>query len=141
MHLNEADAGFAAHLGARLPDDTLGAAAPHYLEEPRGRYAGRGGILARPRNTKEVATIIRACAEARVGVVPYGGGTGLVGGQIAESGPAPLILAFFMNAAIDQQVEKHLRSTGQWAGAVKWLGAAWGGAGGASARQASRKRE
>ena len=31
------------------------------------------------------------------------------------NGPAPIILAFFMNAAIDQQVEKHLRETGGWA--------------------------
>ena len=28
------------------------------------------------------------------------------------NGPAPIILAFFMNTAIDQQVEKHLRETG-----------------------------
>ncbi len=33
------------------------------------------------------------------------------------NGPAPLLLAFFMNAAIDQQVEKHLRETNQWAAA------------------------
>ncbi|CAB4858568.1 unannotated protein [freshwater metagenome] len=30
------------------------------------------------------------------------------------NGPAPIILAFYMNAAIDQQVEKHLREAGQW---------------------------
>ena len=30
------------------------------------------------------------------------------------NGPAPMILAFFMNTAIDQQVEKHLRETGEW---------------------------
>ena len=30
------------------------------------------------------------------------------------NGPAPMILAFFMNAAIDQQVEKHLRESGEW---------------------------
>jgi isobutyryl-CoA mutase len=30
------------------------------------------------------------------------------------NGPAPIILAFFMNAAVDQQVEKHLKETGQW---------------------------
>ena len=30
------------------------------------------------------------------------------------NGPAPIILAFFMNAAIDQQVETHLRETGGW---------------------------
>ena len=30
------------------------------------------------------------------------------------NGPAPMMLAFFMNTAIDQQVEKHLRESGQW---------------------------
>ncbi|NIM73423.1 MAG: methylmalonyl-CoA mutase, partial [Gammaproteobacteria bacterium] len=30
------------------------------------------------------------------------------------NGPAPMMLAFFMNTAIDQQVEKHLRATGEW---------------------------
>ena len=35
------------------------------------------------------------------------------------NGPAPIILAFFMNAAIDQQVEKHLRESGNWAEAEK----------------------
>ena len=30
------------------------------------------------------------------------------------NGPAPMILAFFMNTAVDQQIEKHLRETGAW---------------------------
>ncbi len=30
------------------------------------------------------------------------------------NGPAPIILAFFMNAAIDQQVEKYLKENDQW---------------------------
>jgi isobutyryl-CoA mutase len=30
------------------------------------------------------------------------------------NGPAPMILAFFMNTAIDQQVEKHLRESNRW---------------------------
>src|SRR5690606_32928875 len=30
------------------------------------------------------------------------------------NGPAPMILAMFMNAAIDQKVEKHLRESGKW---------------------------
>jgi methylmalonyl-CoA mutase len=30
------------------------------------------------------------------------------------NGPAPMILAMFMNTAVDQQVEKHLRETGGW---------------------------
>lgn len=30
------------------------------------------------------------------------------------NGPAPMLLAFFMNAAIDQQCEKYIESNGQW---------------------------
>jgi len=33
------------------------------------------------------------------------------------NGPAPMILAMFMNTAVDQQVEKWLRENGRWAGA------------------------
>ncbi len=33
--------------------------------------------------------------------------------SLTINGPAPTVLAFFLNAAIDQQVEKHLRETGQ----------------------------
>ena len=35
------------------------------------------------------------------------------------NGPAPMILAFFMNAAIDQQVEKYLRENDKWDSAEK----------------------
>jgi methylmalonyl-CoA mutase len=38
------------------------------------------------------------------------------------NGPAPMILAMFMNTAVDQQVEKHLRETGRWAEAEKKIG-------------------
>jgi methylmalonyl-CoA mutase len=30
------------------------------------------------------------------------------------NGPAPIILAMFLNTAIDQQVERHLRNNGDW---------------------------
>ena len=92
-HLNPADAAFADKLRSALPIDTLYDASAQYLEEPRGRYAGQAAILAKPRTTQDVSTLIRLAAEARVGVVPYGGGTGLVGGQIAEEGAVPLILS------------------------------------------------
>ena len=98
--LNAADPGFAAQLEALLPPGTISAPEPRHLEEPRGRWHGIGGVLARPRNTAEVATVVRACAEARVGIVPFGGGTGLVGGQVMEAGPAPLILSLERMAAV-----------------------------------------
>jgi methylmalonyl-CoA mutase len=37
------------------------------------------------------------------------------------NGPAPIVLAFFMNAAVDQQIEKHLRENGRLEDAVKIL--------------------
>jgi methylmalonyl-CoA mutase len=39
------------------------------------------------------------------------------------NGPAPMMLAFFMNTAIDQQVEKHLRESGGWEDAGKKINA------------------
>lgn len=91
--LNPADAAFAETLAARLPAGTLAPAEPRYLEEPRGKGATPAALLARPRSVEEVAVIVRACAKARVGIVPRGGGTGLVLGQVLPEGPAPLILS------------------------------------------------
>ncbi|MEM6303221.1 MAG: FAD-binding oxidoreductase [Pseudomonadota bacterium] len=93
MTLNSADETFAARLEALLSSGSLRPVEPRYLAEPRKKFHGRAGLLALPRDTQEVATIIRAAVEARVGVVPYGGGTGLVGGQVATDGPAPLLLS------------------------------------------------
>ncbi len=43
------------------------------------------------------------------------------------NGPAPMILAFFMNTAIDQQVEKHLKESGEWQAAQKKIDAHFSG--------------
>ncbi|APZ51781.1 FAD-binding oxidoreductase [Salipiger abyssi] len=93
MTLTPADDGFAERLASSLPDNTLRRAEPRYLEEPRGRWHGCSGWVALPRSTDEASTILRACNDARVGVLPFGGGTGLVGGQIAPEGPAPLLIS------------------------------------------------
>lgn len=91
--LNPCDKAFVTALAKLLPEGVLSDPEPRHLEEPRGRLRGQAGVLARPRSTHEVQLIIRACAEAGVGVVPYGGGTGLVGGQIVSAGPLPLLLS------------------------------------------------
>lgn len=91
--LNPADAAFLTRLESQLPPGTVKAPEPRYLEEPRGRWKGIAGAVALPRSTEEVALIVRACAAARVGIVPWGGGTGLVGGQILPEGPLPVILS------------------------------------------------
>ncbi len=90
--LNPCSPDFVAALAARLPD-TLTAPEPRWLEEPRGKWQGQAGAVARPRSTAEVAAIVQACAAARVGIVPWGGGTGLVSGQVMTAGPLPLVLS------------------------------------------------
>ena len=98
--LNPADPAFVDHLAALLPPDTLRAPEPRYLTEPRGRWHGLAGAVALPRSTAEVAQIVRACGQAAVGIVPWGGGTGLVGGQIMPDGPAPILLSLERMTAV-----------------------------------------
>ena len=98
--LNSADPAFVAQLAAGLPPDTLRTPEPRYLEEPRSRWTGQAGALALPRNTDDVARIVRLAAAARVGIVPWGGGTGLVGGQVMPDGPKPLVLSLERMAAL-----------------------------------------
>ena len=93
MTLNALDDAFVSLLRDALPDGSVFPATPDLLEEPRGRYQGAATAVAKPRNTGEVARIVRLCADHRIGIVPYGGGTGLVGGQILSEGPAALILS------------------------------------------------
>ncbi|NOD89550.1 MULTISPECIES: FAD-binding oxidoreductase [unclassified Ruegeria] len=100
MSLNPADARFAALIRSTLGEDILRPVEDRYLEEPRGRFAGQIGVLAVPRNTEEVAALVRLAAEERVPVVPYGGGTGLVGGQVISDGPPPLLISLERMTAI-----------------------------------------
>ena len=93
MSLNPATPAFRDRLLQDLPEAVFRAIEPRYLEEPRGIYAGVAGVLALPRDVQEVSMLVKRASEAGVGVVPYGGGTGLVGGQIAPNGPPPLILS------------------------------------------------
>ncbi|QPZ89885.1 FAD-binding oxidoreductase [Thioclava electrotropha] len=88
-----ADESFVETLRDAVPGLSLGAPGASYLEEPRGRYHGLGGVLVKPTSTEEVAAVLKHCHAAGVAVLPYGGGTGLVGGQITEDGPVPVILS------------------------------------------------
>ena len=93
MHLNPADDTFVARLRQTLPGAALRAPTPAHLEEPRGRWSGQAGVLVAPDRVQDVAQAVRLAAKARVPVVPYAGGTGLVGGQIMADGPAPMLLS------------------------------------------------
>ena len=84
---------FESALRAALPAAAFRPLAPRYLEEPRGRYRGGDALLVAPGATAEVAQVVRLAASHGVGIVPYGGGTGLVSGQIAPELARPVLLS------------------------------------------------
>lgn len=47
-----------------------------------GKYRGKSTTVLRPQTTDQVSKIMRRCHERRIGVVPQGGNTGLVGGGV-----------------------------------------------------------
>jgi len=53
-----------------------------WLTEWRNRWHGHTPLMLTPRSTEQVAAAVRVCAAHRVAIVPQGGDTGLVGGQI-----------------------------------------------------------
>ena len=92
MALNSADGAFVDQLRSIVPDAAFAADPAGFLVEPRGRWVGQGVVVS-PATTGEVSEIVAACFEASVAVVPYSGGTGLVGGQVLEDGPVPVVLS------------------------------------------------
>jgi len=59
--------------------------APH-LVEWRGTWHGQTPLMLRPQTTADVSAILSLCNETRTPLVPQGGNTGLVGGQIPLAG-------------------------------------------------------
>jgi len=91
-NLNPVPPSFEAELRQVLPEAAFKNDTASYFEENRGRWSGHGFVVA-PGTTAEVASVVRACAEKKVPIIPYGGGTGLVGGQLTEDGPRPVVLS------------------------------------------------
>jgi FAD/FMN-containing dehydrogenase len=75
--------------------------APH-LVEWRGKYHGRATLLLKPQKTAEVSAVLAICNQTGTAIVPQGGNTGLVGGQIPFAGEVLLSLAR-MNRVRDVQ--------------------------------------
>ena len=100
MTLNPVTETFLNRLRKHLPGAAFKDTAPHYLSDPRGIATGQAGQVFAPANVGEVSTIVSAANEARIPVVPFGGGTGLVGGQLMPDGPAPIVLSLERMSAI-----------------------------------------
>src|ERR1700744_6559422 len=66
--------------------------APH-LVEWRGKYQGSATLLLKPETTQQVSAILSISNDTRTAIVPQGGNTGLVGGQIPFHGEVLLSLS------------------------------------------------
>ena len=89
--------------GHTLTDPELLAGA---LVEPRGLYRGKALALVRPGSTAEVGRVLAYCNEARIGVTPQGGNTGLVGGQTPDETGDEIILSTQRLKAI-REIDPH----------------------------------
>ncbi len=98
----------AVRLSTAFDSVTLYGEDPHERPDVYGKVGNSGVSIATVDDAKKLYSGFDLCA-ANTSV------------SMTINGPAPIALAFFMNAAIDQQVEKHLRETGQWSATEKKL--------------------
>ncbi len=91
----------AARLSTAFDSVTLYGEDPHERPDIFGKVGNSGVSIATVDDMKKLYSGFDLCAPT-------------TSVSMTINGPAPMILAFFMNTAIDQQVEKHLRETGKW---------------------------
>ena len=64
---------------------------PH-LVDWRGRYRGDALAVVKPNSTKQVAAIVKLCAETQTPIVPQGGNTSLCGGSVPAEKSNAIVL-------------------------------------------------
>ncbi|MDX1405124.1 MAG: methylmalonyl-CoA mutase family protein [Woeseiaceae bacterium] len=100
----------AARLSTAFDSVTLYGEDPHERPDIYGKVGNSGVSIATVDDMKKLYSGFDLCDPA-------------TSVSMTINGPAPMILAFFMNTAIDQQVEKHLKESGQWQAAQKKIDA------------------
>lgn len=64
-----------------------------YVHEPRGLFTGVSSLVLRPGSVEEVSAIMKLATETRTPIVPQGGNTGLVGGQVPDRSGGQVVLS------------------------------------------------
>ena len=104
----------AARLSTAFDSVTLYGEDPHERPDIYGKVGNSGVSIATVDDMKKLYSGFDLCAPT-------------TSVSMTINGPAPMILAFFMNTAIDQQVEKHLKEAGEWEDAKKKVDAYFDG--------------
>lgn len=63
-----------------------------FLVDHRKLYRGATPLVALPRSTANLAALVAACAEARIGMVPHGGNTGYCGGATPDESGRQIVV-------------------------------------------------
>ncbi|MDX1481348.1 MAG: methylmalonyl-CoA mutase family protein, partial [Woeseiaceae bacterium] len=100
----------AARLSTAFDSVTLYGEDPHERPDIYGKVGNSGVSIATVDDMKKLYSGFDLCAPT-------------TSVSMTINGPAPMILAFFMNTAIDQQVEKYLKENGKWEAAQKKIDA------------------
>ena len=69
-------------LSTLSPSNTSADELTVFNDDWMGKYKGKSTTVLKPRTTEEVSKIVKYCNEKRIGIVPQGGNTGLVGGSV-----------------------------------------------------------
>jgi FAD/FMN-containing dehydrogenase len=64
-----------------------------YVREPRGLFGGATELVLRPGTVREVSAILKLASKTGTPVVPQGGNTGLVGGQMPSRDGGEIVLS------------------------------------------------
>ncbi|MGB5353066.1 MAG: methylmalonyl-CoA mutase family protein, partial [Woeseia sp.] len=100
----------AARLSTAFDSVTLYGEDPHERPDIYGKVGNSGVSIATVDDMKKLYSGFNLCAPT-------------TSVSMTINGPAPMILAFFMNTAIDQQVELYLKEKGEWDAAQKKIDA------------------
>jgi alkyldihydroxyacetonephosphate synthase len=85
---------------------SAGRSYPDLVRLRRGRPDGAPDAVLVPANTDRVAAVLEACATADVAVVPFGGGTSVVGGVEPERGPHRAVVSLDLAALRDIDLDR-----------------------------------
>lgn len=82
------------------PEHVLATDMTSYTTDWTMRYSG-GSLVCFPRTTEQVSRILKYCNDNRIGVVPQGGNTGLVGGAVGTDKGELILSTKRMNSLLD----------------------------------------
>jgi FAD/FMN-containing dehydrogenase len=73
-----------------------------YEQDWRKRWHGKALAVVRPATTQQVAEVVKACATAKVSIVPQGGNTGMVVGSVPDASGQQVVLSLQRMNAVRQ---------------------------------------